>query len=251
MTHWVVVGSLIASLAVLDVRAPAAQVPEEQVRFDVASVKPHLDSGDTRVGIEENEGFVRIINLPLQAVIAIAFDVRGTNVDGPAWLERRRFDITARPPEGYQRRQLPAALRNLLADRFKLVARRETREGRGYALRVQDGGPRLQESTGPHTFLTGRPGLIAGNGRSIGEIVPLLSQMSGAPVIDETGLTGVYDVKLEWTAQLAAPAAGAAAEPEVSIFTALREQLGLRLEPIRANVDVVVVSSVEETPTPD
>jgi uncharacterized protein (TIGR03435 family) len=237
---------LVASIGVF--ADAAQQTVGEQVRFEVASVKPHVDTGSTQAGIEENEGFVRITNLPLQTVIAIAYDVMGTNVEGPAWLERRRFDIAAKPPEGYQRRQLPVVLRNLLADRFRLVARRETRQGRGYALQVIAGGHRLTESAGPRTFLTGRPGLIAGNGRSIAELVPLLSRMTGAPVVDETGLKGAFDVKLEWTPQLAA---GGGPEPDVSIFTAVREQLGLRLEPAKADVDVVVVASVEETPTPD
>ena len=214
-----------------------AQVPVP-VRFEVASVKPHADTGSTQAGIEENEGFVRIINLPLQAVIGIAYGVKASDVAGPSWLGRRTFDIVAKPPEGYQRSQLPAALRALLADRFELVARRDTRDGRGFALRIQTGGHRLRESTGPRTFLTGRPGLIAGNGRSIGELAALLSQMVGAPVVDETSLKGAYDLKLEWT-------------EELPIYTALREQLGLRLEPITTPVETVVVTSIRETPTPD
>ena len=224
-----------------------AQTGGDQVRFEVASVKRHADTGSTQAGIEENEGFVRIVNLPLRTVIAIAYGVRDTNVEGPSWLERNRFDITARPPDGYQRRQLPVALRNLLGDRFRLVARRETREGRGFALRTLDSGHRLRESAGPRTFLTGRPGLIAGNGRSVGELAPLLSKMVEAPVADETALTGVYDVRLEWTPQLAA---GADAH-DISIFTALREQLGLRLEPTRTTIEVVAVTSIDETPTAD
>ena len=106
----------------------------------------------------------------------------------------------------------------------------------------------MRESTGPRTFLTGRPGSIAGDGRAIGELVPLLSQMVGAPVTDDTALKGVYDIRLEWTPHLNA---GAAADSDVSVFTALREQLGLRLEPVATTVDAVVVSSVEEVPTPD
>jgi uncharacterized protein (TIGR03435 family) len=223
---------------------------QEVLRFEVASVKPHADDGSIRAGIEENEGFVRIGNLPLRVIIAIAHGVRSDAVIGPAWLDRRAFDISARPPEGYQRSQLPILLRNLLADRFMLVAHRERREGRGYALRIAATGHLLRESTGPRTFLTGRPGLIAGNGRSIGELSPLLAQMVGAPVVNETALGGVYDVKLEWTPQLAA-SAGPAIDLELSIFTAVREQLGLRLEPIQTNLDVVVVDNVEETPTPD
>jgi uncharacterized protein (TIGR03435 family) len=215
----------------------------------VASVKPHADTGSAQAGIEESEGFVRIINLPLRAVIGIAYGVNASDVLGPPWLEQRTFDIVARPPAGYTRPQLPALLRNLLAERFRLVARQERREGRGYALRVPTGGHRLRESTGPRTFLTGRPGLIAGNGRSISELNALLSQMVSAPVVDETALKGAYDLKLEWTPQLAST--GAAEQPDVSIFTAVREQLGLRLEAIKTTVNVVVVESSEQTPTPD
>jgi len=214
-----------------------AQAPES-LRFEVASVKLHVDTGGTQAGIEENEGFVRIINLPLQAVIGIAYGVKASDVAGPPWLERRAFDIVARPPVGYTRPQLPVALRALLADRFELVARRERRDGRGFALRIQTGGHRLKESAGPRTFLTGRPGLIAGNARPIADLVPLLSQMVSAPVVDETALKGAYDLKLEWT-------------EELSIYTALREQLGLRLEPVTTPVDTVVVTSIRETPTPD
>ena len=245
---WCALLSALALAAAPGARA-TAQAPEP-LRFDVASVKLHADDGGIRAGIEENEGFVRIDNLPLRAVISLAYGVMGSAVVGPAALDRLTFDIAARPPSGYQRTQLPILLRNLLVDRFKLVARRETRQGRGYALRVATTGHRLRESTGPRTFLTGRPGLIAGNGRSIGELIPVLAQMVGTPVVNETALGGVYDVKLEWTPQLAA-SAGAAVEPELSIFTAVREQLGLRLEPIQTAVDVVVIDSVEETPTPD
>jgi uncharacterized protein (TIGR03435 family) len=242
---WALAGSGLLALALGS--TAAAQAPE-QLRFEVASVKTHVDDGSTRAGFEENERFVRISNLPIRLVIALAYSVLPSNVDGPSWLDRRTFDITARPPDGYQRSQFPVLLRTLLTDRFKLAAHRETRKGRGYALRVPAGGHRLRESEGPRTFLTGRPGLIAGNGRSIGELVPLLSQMVAVPVVDATDLKGVYDIRLEWTSQLGA---GAAAEQDLSIFTALREQLGLRLDPTETAVDAVVVTSIEETPTPD
>jgi uncharacterized protein (TIGR03435 family) len=218
------------------------------MRFEVASVKTHPETGDTRVGIEENEGFVRIVNLPLRNIIAIAYDVMPDAVNGPGWLAERRFDIVARPPAGYTRAQMPTLLRNLLVDRFMLAARRETREGAGYALRAIEAGHKLRESAGPRTFLTGRPGLISGNGRPLSDLVPLLSRMVGAPVVDETALKGVYDLELEWTPQLDADGGG---DSDVSIFTAVREQLGLRLDRIKTTVAVVVVSSVQETPTAD
>jgi len=230
---WALAGSGLLALGLSG--SAEAQAP---VRFEVASIRPHPENGDTRVGIEDSEGFVRISNLPLRNVIAIAYDVMPSNVAGPSWLERRRFDITATPPQGYRRAQLPIALRALLEDRFELVARRETRDGRGFALRTLTNGHRLEESTGPRTFLTGRAGLIAGNGRPIADLVPLLSQNVSAPVVDETALKGAYDLKLEWS-------------EELSIFTALREQMGLRLEPIATPVETVVVVSIRESPIPD
>jgi uncharacterized protein (TIGR03435 family) len=229
---------------------PAQTAVADSPRFDVASVKPHVDDGSTTAGIEENESAVRITNLPLRAVIAIAYGVMESRVVGPGWLERRTFDIVAKPPTAYERQQLGTLLRNLLADRFTLRMHAEKREVQGYALRVERGGHKLRESTGPRTFLTGRPGLIAGNGRSVGEITPLLARMVAGSVVDETALKGAYDINLQWTPSLAGPNTGTA-EPEVSIFTALREQLGLRLEPIKTVGDFVVVDRIEETPTPD
>ena len=240
-----------AVVLAISARPVAAQAADSQRRFEVASVKPHVESGGTQAGIEESESFVRISNLSLRTVIGLAYGVMGSRLVGPGWLDRRMFDITAKPPAGYQRRQLPILLRALLADRFKLVAHSETREVQGYALRVPTGGHRLRQSEGARTFLEGRPGLIAGNSRSISELVPLLSQMVGTPVVDDTELKGSYDIKLEWTPQLAVSGTGPAAEPEISIFTALREQLGLRLEPIKTMADVVVIDAIADTPTAD
>jgi uncharacterized protein (TIGR03435 family) len=225
----------------------AAQSPGDNLRFEVASVTPHVDTGDMQAGIEVTEGFVRIRNLPLRAVIGMAYGVRDSRLVGPASLDRGRFDIMARPPAGWDRQQMPAMLRALLAERFTLIVHREKREVTGYALRVHSRGHRMRESNGPRTFLTGRPGLIAGNGRSVRELVNLLEEMTGAPVVDETGLKGTYDLKLEWTPQLATSTTSA--EHEVSLFTALQEQLGLRLEAIRVQAEVVVVDSVASTPT--
>ena len=239
-------------LLVLRLGTGSAQSNDEQLRFEVASIVPHVDTGDTQAGIEVNETFVRIRNLSLRAVIGIAYGVRDSRLVGPSRLDKRQFDIVAKPPAGWDRRQMPTLLRALLADRFKLVIHHEMKEVPGYALRLLARGHRMRQSDGPRTYLTGRPGLIAGNGRSVSELARLLEQMVGTPVVDETGLKGAYDLRLEWTPQLsAASSLRALAEPEVSVFTALQEQLGLRLEPIKVTADVVVVDSVEEMPTPN
>jgi uncharacterized protein (TIGR03435 family) len=242
--------SMTVVLLSLGVVLASAQTSNDSPRFEVASVKPHIDNGSATAGIEENAGAVRITNLPLRNVIAIAYGVMNQRVVGPRWLDGRTFDIVAKPPAGYERQQLATLLRNLLADRFALMARTEQREVQGYALRVESSGHRLRQSTGPRTFLTGRPGLIAGNGRSVTEITPLLARMIEGSVVNETGLEGAYDIDLRWTPTLAGSNTGAV-DPEISIFTALREQLGLRLEPIGMTAEFVVVDRVQETPTPD
>jgi uncharacterized protein (TIGR03435 family) len=222
----------------------------DEPRFEVASISPHRDTGRTEAGFEESPSSVRIRNLSLRALIRLAFGVMDTQIVGPGWLDSVVFDIVAKPPSGYQSQQLPVLLRNLLADRFKLAAHREQKEVAGFALRVGPGGHRLVEAKGERTFLTGRPGLIAGNGRSIAELLPLLAQAVAAPVSNQTALPADrrYDVRLEWTPQLST-GGPAGAEPDVSIFTAIREQWGLRLEPVKMAIDVVVVDTVEKAPT--
>jgi uncharacterized protein (TIGR03435 family) len=239
-------------LLLLGAGITAAQSRDEPPRFEVASIVPHADTGDMQAGIEVTESFVRIRNLSLRVVIGMAYGVRDSRLVGPARLDRRQFDVTAKPPAGWDRGQLPLLLRALLAERFKLVVHHEMKEVPGYVLRVQRGGHRMRQSAGARTYLTARPGLIAGNGRTLNELAAVLEQMVGTPVVDETGVTGPYDIRLEWTPQPAAlnPVV-VAAEPEVSLFTAVREQLGLRLDPTKVTADVVVVDSVEEMPTPN
>ena len=222
--------------------------PDDRLRFEVASIKLVTDAVRDRVGIQNTPGGVEIAALPLRSLIRMAYAVR--EVAGPGWLDEVRFDIDAKPPAGYEPRQLAVLMRNLLADRFKLRAHIESRTVQGFALTAAPGGHRLPAGT-ERTFLTGRPGLIQGKGRTIAELTGLVADAVAAPVVDKTGLTGTYDLKLEWTPQLAASAAAPSAQTEVSIFTALREQMGLRLDSIPVPIEVAVVDSVERMPTPN
>ena len=232
-------------LSVTFVQPGWAQTASESLRFEVASIKPRVDVGTQRAGIEETPNLFRIENLPLDAIIRIAYGVASFQLAAPGWTAGTRFDIEARPPAGYTTAQRNLMLRNLLADRFKLQVHREKRLVTGYALRVAAGGHKLPAATGERSFFTARPGLISGTSRTVTELVNPLTSMAGGPVVDETGLTGAYNLKLEWT-----PDTGTASTTsEVSLFTALREQMGLRLEPSKVAVEVVVVDSVERTPT--
>jgi uncharacterized protein (TIGR03435 family) len=219
-------------------------------------------------------GGLNMTNIPLRTMIALAYGVREFQVSGgPGWIGSERFDVTARVdaaaakgqedlakmPEGQfktVRDQSNDRLRALLADRFQLVAHKETREQPIYALVVSKNGPKLQEAKGAEA----KQGMNTGRGRSEAFGVPMqilvqvLSNITGRPVIDKTGLTGKYDFVLEWTPDAAdARAQGfgdgvttPAPAPGPTIFTALQEQLGLRLEAQKGPVQNIVIDRAEK-----
>jgi uncharacterized protein (TIGR03435 family) len=232
-----------------------AQNQVSQAReFEAVSVKPHVSSGAPleRAGIEEDKALVRIDNLSLRTLIGIAYRVKAFQIAGPNWLQSNTFDIVAKPPTDYQRDQLPALMQRMLSDRFKLAVHHETRRAPAYALVIAKGGPRLHESAGPRTYHTGRPGLIEGHQWSMAELADALPGFLGHPVANQTGLRALYDLKLEWNPlELTAQSETRGAAEGDSLFTAIQEQLGLRLEPIRAQVDVVVVDHAERVPIPN
>jgi uncharacterized protein (TIGR03435 family) len=243
---------LVASLVSIAASAVSAQ-ETGRLEFEVASIKLHVPSGaNERSGIEENQGLIRVENFPLKAVIETAYGVKDYQFSGPSWLSSLRYDIVAKPPAGYKQEQFGPLLRSLLADRFRLTAHRESKQMSGYELVVTKSGSKLRESKGPRTFFTARQGLISGTRLSMGEFVNALASMLGSPAVDRTDLPAAYDVRLEWTpeqALLAPSGADRNAESGASLFTALNEQLGLRLRAKKLHVDVLIVDRMERTPT--
>ena len=265
--------------------------------FEVASVKPNK-SGDMRVmfGMQPGGRFTAT-NAPLVALIRQAYQLQNFQLVGaPDWINNERFDIVAKaegdvppaPPGTVGPMQL--MMRNLLAERFKLVTHRETREMPIYALvpARADGklGPQLRPASvdcealmrergrgaPPPSFppsgermqcgMRIGPGVMNGGGFPMSQFAQTLSQFVQRIVVDRTGLAGNYDLDLTYTPDRSfqggpagPPPPGAPALPPVdpngpSIFTALQEQLGLKLESERGQVEVMVVDSVDR-PTPD
>jgi uncharacterized protein (TIGR03435 family) len=219
--------------------------------FEAASVKLHTAASAStgRSGIEETPGLIRIENLSLKVIIEAAYGVKDYQFAGPGWLDTVSFDITAKPPAGYKHEQLQPLLQQLLADRFKLAVHREAKQTAGFAL-VVGNRSKLTEATQPKDYFTVRPGLIQCKRVSMVQLANALSRIVGRPVVNDTGLTGDYEVKLEWTPeQSALPSLGEASEPALSLFTALQAQLGLRLQAQKEPIDTVMVDHVERTPT--
>ena len=233
--------------------------------FDVTSVKPNT-SGAVEQSGERGKGSLTMTNMRLRAVITTAYGIRPERIVGlPAWTDQERFDIAARAPAGTPDSELPLMLRTLLAERFRLVIRPEMREQPVYALVVARAGtlgPNLKPSTECGT--AGRPGCGAITGsdgkrayiivgaRGIDLLVRVLQGLTDRPVIDRTGLTGTYDFEVRFSAASAAlSAADPANLPDLpSIFSAVQEQLGLRLEPATGPVEFLVVERIER-PSPD
>jgi uncharacterized protein (TIGR03435 family) len=252
-------------------QAPAGAAPV----FEVASVKPNK-SGTTQANIGLLPNGVNLVNMPLRGTIQLFFGInQPSKVIGiPDWTITERFDISARaagPITAEERRLMVQAL---LADRFKLVALREKREMSVLALVLnrKDGklGPKLTESKGciqpgsgaakesdPKSVCgpkAGGPGRLILAGVPIQQLTSMLAAMLGQTVADKTGLTGRYDIDLTFTPERQIPAglavADLAASPAVdldgpSIYTALREQLGLKLESQRDEEEVLVIEHVE------
>ncbi len=175
---------------------------------------------------------------------------------GPGWAGGDRFDIVAKAETSATPAQIRVMMQTLLKERFQLALRRETRTVTVYDLVVNKGAPKLTESSlkvGGIAF-PGR-GTAVGRGTAMTGLAGYLQTLLGDVVVDKTGLTGNYDFKLTWVPDEAqagkpgaqgVPAANGAEESGPSIFTALQEQLGLKLEATKGPVETLVIERVEK-----
>ena len=188
----------------------------------------------------------------LKNLIRAAYNVRSTHyIEAPAWMESVWFDVVANIPPGATREQANLMLQNLLADRFQLKVHRSTKELPIYALVVAKNGPKLKASVDDPDAPKPR-GTIGSGARkrfefdswTMASFARTLEFDVDRPVVDMTGLTGTYDIRLEFAEAKGSP------DPQApELFTALTEQLGLRLESRRGPVVVLVVDSALRQPT--
>ena len=230
-------------------------------KFDVASVKLNNGGGDGRSHIysSSTSGSFRTANVSLKGLLQFAFGLPETqilNITGPA--ASQTFDIDAKvddateeqmhkltSDEGKLRKQ--QMLQALLVERFKLVSHSETRELPIYALMVAKGGSKLQETKSNGLKISGWYGRLEAEGLTTDGLARELAKIVGRVVVDKTGIPGRFDVTLRWT-----PDEGPAMlngqplpDPPPSIYTAVQEQLGLKLESQKGPVQVLVVDHVE------
>src|SRR5262245_27289998 len=268
---------LPAIAGVLSVADGFAQPAPQAVGFEVASIKPA--DGDHR-GVSINfvpGGGLTATNVTLRSLIKLAYDVQCESScedfisGGPGWIDDQRFNIQARAPEtdedlshltpkqrGKHREHLVRLrLQALLADRFNLVVRKETKDAPMYALTVTRNGHKLKEENGRGSG-GGGMGELFGDSETMEAFVNDLAGVIGRPVVDRTGLTGRYSYEPQWAPgargptdigdkqqvdkqQVVAPDADGP-----SLFSAIQDQLGLKLEAIRGPVDRYVIERAEK-----
>jgi uncharacterized protein (TIGR03435 family) len=256
----------------------AGAIPALSQSFEVASIKPNK-SGDNRI-MFRNSGGGRFstAGTTLKMLIGFAYRLRDFQVSGgPGWISSDRYDIEAKAEDvaDMSPDKLPAMLQNLLAERFQLKAHTETRELPTYELVISKDGSKLKSVPEPARRDPGAPpgpppspggpmppgsfrvmrGEIAASAVRIEQLALNLSQMLGRTIVDKTGLQGFFDIHLQWAPDPSqntgpfGPMPGAAPPPTdpsgPSIFTAIQEQLGLRLEASKGPVEVLVIDSVE------
>jgi bla regulator protein blaR1 len=254
-------------------QAQSAGATARLSEFEVATVRPSKPSdvrGST-FSFTPNYG-ISVTNGTLKGLIEMAYDVRDFQISGgPGWVNSKQFNIVAKsstdssPGHGAERaentEEVRLRLQALLADRFQLKVRRETKELPVYVLTVNKGSSRLVEADATSAPDSSPPGINAACGRmtgtqtSMANLAYKLSRQLYRPVIDQTGLAGKYSFLLSWTPDsgpCSAPVSGSNPEPASgtsdgpSIFTAIEEQLGLKLESQKGPVEVLVIDHVEQ-----
>jgi uncharacterized protein (TIGR03435 family) len=258
----------------------------QTVEFDVASVKPAASAPlDGRlqlsghiaemIGFEggpgsKTPGRIHYTGVNLKMILVRAYGMRPYQISGPAWMETERYDIDAKYPAETTPDQFRLMLQSLLAARFHLAVHRETREMSRYRLVVAKNGPKLspaqklpeykddeerkadmqKQAKANLEAMMRRP--HSGPSRSFGQksatLAKLAENLSGyvdRPVTDDTGLEGVYSFSLEFSPN---ESPGDAENSLPSIFVAVQEQLGLKLEPEKGPVEFLVIDRAEKTP---
>jgi bla regulator protein blaR1 len=274
-----VAGLVVCALSPLRaVTRAQPHIPQGELAFDVASVKPNV-SGDLRVTLQAMPGGrFTATNAPLRTLIREAYALQGSQLSGgPGWLDSDRFDIVAKSERNPTPLQMRMMLRALLAESFRLSVHTETRDLPLYALVLarSDGrlGPHLRHtgadcSQAPEWLGSGPPpvrdpdapcrsagpgtgGAMRFRGITLDAFATFLATPVRRPVIDRTGLSGDFDIELDMSAEFGPPPPPPGLPDTVdrtsapSIFTTVQEQLGLRLDARRGPVDVLVIDRAE------
>ncbi len=237
--------------------AVLGQLQADVATFEVASIKPNRsgarNSGFRRAG----PGELNATNVTLKMLVAFAYDVRDYQIaGGPNWLDSERYDILAKPDlstgpgptaEAARRELLRARVQTLLADRFQLKLQHTTKELPMFQLVIGKNGPKLNATKNTQSELLSNGHHLTCQKVTVASFAKIfLEGQLRRSVKDMTGLTGEFDFTLDWAPDEAPPGAEPApATDGADLFTAVQEQLGLKLEPAKGPVEILVVEQAE------
>lgn len=223
--------------------------------IEVASVRPSHDSS-AGSNLDSVRGRLTATNITVRELIRFAYSVQDFQIErAPQWLDTARFDIAAKKASAKANslENERSLVRELLADRFQLTTHRESKQIRGFLLVVAKGGPKLPKHDDAGPKIRGACGRLVGRRVTTDNIAAMLSRQVDREVMNRTGLAGEYDIELDFTPDSgpcraagesrSAPAADGSEPP--SIYTALQQQLGLRLESGKTAVELLVIDRVE------
>jgi len=223
--------------------------------FDVVSVRPAqpVEGGGLaalRETISPSHGSLTMRNVTLASIIRWAYNLRPFELSGPDWLTEKRFDIAGKAAETTSEDQLRLMLRGMLSDRFKLAVHQQAKELSSFVL-TERGAPKLKAVEGSgEGSMTGAALSFEGHGMTMLRLANILSSGLKVPVIDQTGLDGHYDFKLDMRPYFTARQPG---DPPLDLMgiavIAVQEQLGLKLEARKMPIDILVVDHAERAPT--
>ena len=223
-----------------------------QIAFEVASIKPAppQEMGRTSVRRSTDKARLSYSNVSLMDMMDIVTDadrVQTRQVLGPEWLDSVRYDILAKLPEGGKEEQIPEMLKTLLTERFGLKMHNESKEMAMYALTVNKTGSKMKKAEDGGSFNSnsnkGRVHIVAKT--TMENFANNLCLRMDRPVVNQTELEGSWEFQLDF---LADGAENGAADPLPSIYTAVQDQLGLKLTPTKAPVRMIVVDHIDRVP---
>jgi uncharacterized protein (TIGR03435 family) len=210
-------------------------------KFEVAAIKPN-NADPHSGGVSTGNGLLRSINVTLKRSIMGAYNI-GPNqiIGGPDWMGTDRFDIVAKAEQRAGDQELMIMLQSLMAERFKLAIHRETRPMQVYVMEVAKPGKLEKDEGGTSTANNGHGSIDARN-TSMDRFAEVLSRQADLPVLNRTGLDGVYKIDLKWSMD---PSRGPSSPEAPSLYTAIQEQLGLRLRAQKMPLEVLVIDHAE------
>ena len=244
----------LLGLAQQSIAQPDTDVARQALAFEVASIHPEQGADYSYLDFSASGPRVRLEGYNLRGLIMEAYNFRNFQVSSMPGVDEQQntnYDIVAIAPEGTAptRDEFRRMLQTLLADRFQLKAHIEKRPMPVYALVVGKGESKLRPPSDPSHQLhgvNGRNQFLRTDSITMSDLADYISGsfMTDRPVIDRTGLSGAYKLRIEATPEYRIN--GNSQPSDVSIFTAVQEQLGLKLEPTTASVDILVIDSAQK-----